>query len=161
MKTGIKILSFLMLVSLILTSCENKTAVRDRTAVTYVTNHFNHSNYEEYLELKDVEVVDERINYNEVYDMEFHVLTVNTTLDIKESFVVAKHRLANFLEIDRSWKAERQRRIDEAENEEEIQKIKEYYLEHLFDKGVHTVPIRVELTWNETEDRWMVLFMQL
>ncbi len=150
-----------MLVSLILTSCENKTALRDRTAVAYVTNHFNHSFYEEYLEIKDVEIVDENIRYEEVYDMELHTLTVNTTLDIKEGYIVAKHRLANFLEVNRSWKEQRQRQIDEAEDEEEINKIKEHYSKHLFDKGVHTIPISVQLTWNETEDRWMVLFMHV
>jgi len=157
----INLLYLMILVFLAAVSCDSKNAMRDRTAISYISNHFSHSYYEGYLTLKNVEIVDERVVYDEVYDMEVHTLTIAANLDIIKSYVVGNFRLGNFLEIDESWSIEMQRRIDNAENEEEIEQIKETYSQYTFEKGLQKIRASLDLTWNETEGRWMVLNMRL
>ncbi len=162
MKTGFGFfLAVILLVTSITVSCDRKINLRDRTAVAYVTDHFSHSYYADYLTLVDVEIVDERVIYESAYEMEVHTLQLLTAVDIKESYVVGNFRFGNFLEIDESWSIEMQRRINNAESEEEIEQIKETYSQYTFEKGFQKIRASLDLTWNETEGRWMVLNMRL
>ena len=160
MRTGFKILCLIIGLAII-ASCSREDSLRDRTAIDYITNHFNHSHYKDYLTLMNVEVVDERVIHEKVFDMELHTLTLIATVDINESYVVSNIKYGKFLEIDRSWAEEAQMRINEAESDEQIEKIRETYLQYTFEKGVQGIKIRLRLTWNETEGRWMVLSMYL
>ena len=161
MENGFRLLCIFLIGSLTLVSCNQEGNLRDRAAVRHVENHFNNSHYDGYLELQDVEVTDEIVDQDRTFDMEVHELTLIANVDIKESYVVSKFHFGNFLEIDESWSKERQRRLDEAESEDQIHEIKETYLRHAFEKGEQSIEVKLSLTFNETEDRWMVLNMTM
>ena len=145
----------------VIVSCSRNDNLRDSTAIAYITNHFNHSHYEEHLTMLGVKIVDERVIHERVFDMEIHTLMLQVTVDIKENYVVSKMKYGNFLEINRSWSEEAKMRINEADSEEAVERVRENYSEYAFEKGVQTINVKLRLTWNETEGRWMVLSMYI
>ncbi len=161
METGFRLLCIFLIGSLTLVSCNRESNLRDRTAVRHVENHFDNSHYDGYLELKDVEVANEIIDHDRTFDMEVHELTLIANVEVEESYVIAKFHFGNFFEIDESWREERQRRIDAAESEAKIHEVKETYSRHTFDQGDQSIEVNLSLTWNETEDKWMILNMTM
>jgi len=161
MKRPLSVLCLIIIGLSVIVSCSRNDNLRDRTAIAYITDHFNHSHYDEHLTMLDVKIVDERVIHERMFDMEIHTLMLQATIDVKENYVLSKMKYGNFLEINRSWSEEAKMRINEADSEEAVERVRENYSEYAFEKGVQTINVKLRLTWNETEGRWMVLSMYI